>query len=430
MPISPPKSIRVCLRLCLLALLAVPAQAVILLTGDNSANTTEPDLARRAIFNSVARVCDGTGGLVNGYGSAVRLRGKYLLTARHVNTNPNGGSHVTFDGGATLYQRDTAFPPVTFGTTDLKLIKLVKDPGLDNPELGEVNLFSASEGDIPRFFRGSTVYATATIVAAGVGRNPANPDGSTTWDWGSNSTLDKRWGINRIEGVISSLNYPLNGVDYDYPAIYTTLEASSGDHEAAMTRYDSGCGLFIEDNGEWKLAGIATAVQTAGSSTFSDSAGDQNYFVRINQLAATIEAAIPDPTTYSGWKVDHSLYGANANDDADTDGDGIPQLLEYALGGNPNNPSREILPVQQMTEDGGSLYLELSVTRPVGLQGLSYLPQTDTTLTSWPADSTGIADPTPTPTDNGDGTETLIYRRSEALSANPRAFMRLKVQSN
>ena len=89
-----------------------------------------------------------------------------------------------------------------------------------------------------------------------------------------------------------------------------------------------------------------------------------------------------------------------------------------------------ILPHQRVTEDGGSEYLELAVTRPIGLQGLSYVPQTDTTLSSWPTDSTGILDPSPTPTDNGDGSETLIYRRSEAVSANEHAFMRLKVQTN
>lgn len=417
MPTSPPKSIRVCLRLCLLALLAVPAQAVILLTGDNSANTTEPDLARRAIFNSVARVCDATGGLNNGYGSAVRIRGKYLLTANHVNAS--GAGHVTFDG-VTVYPLDAAFGKVRIGTADLALIKLVDDPGFD-----EVKLFDAAEGDIPRFPKGRTTYSTATIIGVGRGRSPGDTDGDTIWTWGDNSTMAKRWGTNRIERAIGFTpeNQPYNA---EYEALVTILDGTAGNDEAATTTYDSGCGLFIEDNGEWKLAGIATLVSNGGSSTFGGPTPDSNYFVRINQLAAAIEGAI----TYSEWKVIHSLYGANANDGADTDGDGIPQLLEYALGGDPNNPSRDILPVQQMTEDGGSQYLELSVTRPIGLQGLSYLPQTDTTLTSWPADSTGIADPSPTPVDNGDGTETLIYRRSEALSANPRAFMRLKVQSN
>ena len=409
------------LQALVLILLPWPAQAVILFSGDNSANLTAPDIAREDVFNSVARVCNATGTLNNGYGSAVRIRGKYLLTANHVNSS--GAGHVTFDG-VTVYPLDAAFGKRRIGTADLALIKLVDDPGFN-----EVKLFDAVEGDIPRFFRGSTIYSTATIIGVGRGRSPGDTDGDAIWSWGDNSTMVKRWGTNRIERAVGFTpdNQPY---DADYQGLETTLDGSAGNDEAATTIYDSGCGLFVEHNGEWKLAGIATLVSNSGSSTFGGPTPDSNYFVRINQLATAIEAIITGDIAYSGWKVDHSLYGANANDGADTDGDGIPQLLEYALGGDPNHPSRVILPVQQMTEDGGSQYLELVVTRPIGLQGLSFIPQTDTTLTSWPVDSTGIADPSPTPADNGDGTETLIYRRSEDLSANPRAFMRLKIQWN
>lgn len=399
--------------------LMLPVQGMILVTGDNAANQSAPDSARTDIFNAVAQVVTDTG--TGGYGSAVHVRGKYLLTAHHVNVT--NGSHVTFDGGNTLWQRDTAFTPRQIGTADLKLIKLIEDPGLPDKQL-----FTAAEGDVP-YTAGvppQTVYTTATIVGVGIGRSSSDSDGNLIWNWGANSTMAKRWGLNRIEGSINPLEYD----SYSYEALYTTLEAGSGDNEAAVTRYDSGCGLFVEHNGVWKIAGIATAVQTNGSSTFDDLAGDANYFVRIKTYAADIEAAIPDLDTYSGWKVDHSLYDADANDSADTDGDGIPQLLEYALGGDPKQMDLSILPTQQVVDDGGTEYLELVVTRPIGLQGINYVPQTDTTLTSWPTDSTGIADPNPAPTDNGDGTETLIYRRAQALSDAARAFMRLKVESN
>ena len=33
-------------------------------------------------------------------------------------------------------------------------------------------------------------------------------------------------------------------------------------YEAAVSIYDSGCGLLVEHAGEWNLAGIATAVET------------------------------------------------------------------------------------------------------------------------------------------------------------------------
>jgi len=410
------------LQLCLLALLSLPASAVILLTGDNTANRTAPDPARTDIFNAVAKVCNASGG--GAYGSAVHLRGKYMLTARHVNVE--GAGHVTFDG-STIHARDAAFVPVVFGTADLKLFKLVQDPGLP-----EVKLFSAANGDIP-YTTGPppvTHYTTATIVGAGVGRSPADDGLDTVWVWGDGSTMAKRWGENRIESEVNPLEYLHNGINYSFSALETTLETNAGDNEAAVTVYDSGCGLFVEEAGEWKLAGIAVTVSTNGSSNFNNTTGDGNQFVRITTYAAAIEAAIPDPTTYAGWKIDHSLYGGDAADDADTDGDGIPQLMEYALGANPKQPDRNKLPLHQFTEEGGGNYLELVVTRPIGLQGLSYVPQTATDLATWPVDSTGIVNASPTPTNNNDGTETLVYRRAAAVASNQRAFIRLKVASN
>ncbi len=385
------------------------AQALILYSGDNSANQTAPDTARTDIFNSVGRVIDSS----MTKGSAVHLRGKYLLTANHV----GGLSYVTFDG-TTLYARDTSFTPVTFGSVDMKLIKLVDDPGL-----ADTQLFSGSTGDTPYFSKGHTVYTTATMVGWGRGRSPSDPDGLPTWDWGTDSTIAKRWGTNRIESA-TTLSYTF-GQDYTYTALTTKLNASSGNDEVATAYYDSGSGLFIDDGGTWKLAGLTTVVSTNGSSTFSDSTGDTNYFVRITAYASDIEAAIPDTNTYSGWKIDHGLYGNDALDTADTDGDGISQLLEFAFLGDPNESDRSILPGSTLTQENGSTYLEISYTRTSASNGLTYTVKTTTDLTNWPTDSTGVD--TPIVVGNGDGTETWTYRRTLAVSGANMAFMRVDV---
>ncbi len=409
---------RLHLQVFLLMSLVVPVQAVILVAGDNSANQTPPDAARTDIFNAVAKICNGSGG--GAFGSAVCIRGKYMLTARHVNLVD--GTHVTFDGGVTLYEIDGSFSPTQIGTADLDLFKLVEDPGLN-----EVKLFSAAQGDIP-YEEGDpaeTIYTTATIIGAGLGRNPADNFDDNAWNWGGTSTMAKRWGTNRIEDSFS-----VTGA-YTYQAIDTTLEASSGNDEAAVTRYDSGCGLFVEHDGEWKLAGIATLVSRitgTDASVFDDTTNDLNRYVRITPLAATIESLIPDPSTYTGWKTDHSLYGGDADDDADTDGDGIPQLMEFALGGDPNSNDRSILPTMKMTEDGDT-FLEMTVTRPIGLTGVVYVPQTNTGLSLWPTDDAGVDD-SPDISDNLDGTEDVTYRRTQAISGSVHAFMRLRVEAS
>ncbi|MFT5837299.1 MAG: hypothetical protein ACI9ZV_000803 [Candidatus Azotimanducaceae bacterium] len=396
-----------------ICLLSFNCQAVILYSGDNSLNQTAPDAERLDIFNSVARVSNSDGS--GSFGSATHIRGKYLLTANHVANR----SHVTFDG-VSYHARDTSFTPRRIGAADLKLIKLVEDPLLP-----EVNLNTSS----------TDILSTATLVGWGVGRDPNAADsglGQTNiWKWSNSSTFAKRWGTNRIESVIPANTFPFN---FSYEAISTTLDTNitGGSNEAAAAIYDSGSGLFIEVDGTWVLAGITTAVtlRNPSASTFAFSNGDQNFFVRINALASAIEAEIPDLTTLSEWKIDHSLYGADADNNADTDLDGISQLLEFALGGDPNVSDISIQPTHTLTEDGGNTYVELTITRPKNLQGITYTPLTATDLSSWPSDSTGIVDDTPTPSDNGNGTETLIYRRGQAVAGTGQAFIRIEVSEN
>ena len=397
-------------------LLASAAHAVILYSGDNSANQTAP--ASGAPFGSVARVCNNGGGGTSG--SAVHIRGKYMLTANHVSNR----SHVTFDG-STYWARDTAFTPIQFGTTDMKLIKLVNSPGLPTTKL-----FSDNAGD---------TSVAATLIGWGVGRdtgvNDSGPGTTNIWQWGNTGTLKKRWGTNTISASSSGEVTP--GTNYDY--LITYLDRNAGINEAAATLYDSGSGLYLEQNGSWKLVGLTAAITSINGPTEQEptnpynstfgifNSRDRNFFVRISSYASAIEAAIPDTDTYAGWKTDHSLYGADADNTADTDDDGISQLNEFAFGGDPNVNDLSILPTHSLVEDGGSSYLEITLTRPKNLQGVTYMPQTTTDLSNWPSDSTGIADNDPTPIDNGDGTETLAYRRSQAVAAADKAFLRVEI---
>ena len=73
------------------------------------------------------------------------------------------------------------------------------------------------------------------------------------------------------------------------------------------------------------------------------------------------------------------------------------------------------------------VYLKISITRPIGIQGIDYTPQTTSDLDAWPSDSTGIVDANPTPIDNGNGTETLTYCRAQPVSATSRAFIRIAI---
>lgn len=312
-----------CLHLSVLSILSITlsstAHAIILYSGDNNANLTAPDTAREAIFNSVAKIsnADGTGIV----GSATHIKDKYMLTAAHVlyeNQTPRR-SYVTFDG-ITYWAIDLNFLPIQIGTADLVLFKLIQ-----NPNLPETPLYSST----------NERFKTGTLIGWGYGRDPDQIEETgtnRTWNWGNGSTIKKRWGINQIE---STGNGSIGSNTYQY--LLTHLNSNQGSNEVAFAYYDSGSGLFVSNSGTWQLAGITTAVSTFGSSTFAQFSGNQdaNYFVRISQYRQTILNNIPDTSTYAGWAIDQSLYGADADSSADPDLDGLDNQTEFNLGTNP-----------------------------------------------------------------------------------------------
>jgi len=332
-PITTVQTIQSCLALLLGIALCKPhsASALILYSGDNAANTTAPSTDRADIFDAVARIGNSNGSGV--IGSAVHLKGKYCLTAEHVlygNQTPRR-DHITFDG-VQYYAIDLNFLPIQISSADLVLFKLV-----DDPNLPEKVLYTGS----------SEVGQTGTLVGWGLGRDPSQVDQPATtriWNLGDNSTLNKRWGINTIE--INSLLY-----NFQYEFLSTELNANQGNNEVSFAYLDSGAGIFILDGSEqiWKLAGIASSVTAISdpdndpipiTTTFSNGSfftKDKNFFVRISALASVIESNIPDTSTFAGWAIDNSLYGADADPSTDSDGDGLDQSTEFNLYTDPND---------------------------------------------------------------------------------------------
>ncbi len=89
---------------------------------------------------------------------------------------------------------------------------------------------------------------------------------------------------------------------------------------------------------------------------------------------------------FAAWRNEH--FGApdtpEGAAESDPDGDGVDNLLEYALGGNPLEPSREPLPVVAVEEDR----LTLSFNRPPERSDIGYIVEASPDLSEW----TGIAE--------------------------------------
>ncbi|CAN5400050.1 hypothetical protein BH23VER1_BH23VER1_12910 [soil metagenome] len=109
----------------------------------------------------------------------------------------------------------------------------------------------------------------------------------------------------------------------------------------------------------------------------------------------------------------------------DGDGDGLTNLIEFALGLNPRLP--DALPVVGETivmSGGGGAEIGISFDRPQGRVGVTWMLESSSDLINW------IADPTASMsvTDNGDGTERVHLTATLPASELPDQFLvRLRV---
>lgn len=164
------------------------------------------------------------------------------------------------------------------------------------------------------------------------------------------------------------------------------------------------------------------------------------YFYRVNagnptfQSAFSAEAsAMPyDPPTPDGWTYRH--FGAKANstmaaDDADPDADGLPNLVETALGQSPlaANPQARLVPGR--TNISGSEYLTLTFVRDTTLTGVTLMAESTASLAgTWtqfdplaPANQLSVLPNTPAP-----GLETITIKDVQAVAPGGSRFMRLR----
>ncbi len=291
---------------------------MILYSGDNAANTSDP--GDGTPWEQVGNISNGNP-QSNSSGSVVHLRGKYILTADHVEVK----SRVTFDG-VTFYDVDPHFDKIQIGAVDMVILKLRQDPGLDDIVL------NTSTSEVPFGIGPFRTEHPTVMVGYGRGRSSSQEDAGdpVVWTWGGNATVAKRWGTNEITSAIDFTD----GESHAYDGLRIRANSGEGNSEAALAYFDSGSALFQEIDGQWVLSGMATLVQTAGSSTFSNS-GDYNYYVRISSYADDILAALPNLSTYAGWVTDNSLQAYGDDPSGDPDHDGMSNFLEYAYGTNP-----------------------------------------------------------------------------------------------
>ncbi len=132
--------------------------------------------------------------------------------------------------------------------------------------------------------------------------------------------------------------------------------------------------------------------------------------------------------SWEGWRTGAFSLADQGNPsvsgpEADPDGDGLSNLLEYALAAEPTLPDADGLLSPGITEDSSLSYLTLTARLRSDLGALQITPQASADLATW-------NEPQPvlfSSTDHGDGTRTIVFRDSSPLGGAARRFLRLKV---
>lgn len=323
--------------------------------------------------------------------SAVYIGNGCVLTANHT----NAPTSVILDGVG--YSVDPSFPSIAFTPTDLRLYRIKNPPALPLvplPDVADVDTLKA-----------------CTLI--GWGKGKGSQVMGKGWTWGGTLTDDdtktKRWGTNTTTSVTDP--FPYWGI-YSYETL--RIEFNSATNEATAAMSDSGGGVFQKFGTTWKLSGILT-VATYDGVTYPNGNSFYNppyptYAVRLKNIAGKFR--------YHQWKQDKGIPEATSAL-ADSDGDGIGILEEYAFGMDPEVASSTGLPSVQ--SEGTDLALTYRIERT--RTDLTVEVEESTDLITWnPASVSSTA----TVSDNG---SIRTYKAKVPVNGEEKKFLRLRVSA-
>lgn len=152
--------------------------------------------------------------------------------------------------------------------------------------------------------------------------------------------------------------------------------------------------------------------------------GDHGWFFGWNRYGSLgtyyINGSVPPALQeisdgFAAWKANH--FGVGAIEE-DGDEDGIPLIMEYALGLDPTKNSSRGMPKVELVEAGGDQFLSLKIGRELRRPDVHYVVESSSDLQSWTQVSEVIVD----------SEELLQVRDSQPMSAASRRFIRLRVE--
>jgi len=262
-----------------------------------------------------------------------------------------------------------------------------------------------------------------TLTAASTAKTITYVQG-TTWDGVQGNLL---YGSNGI-AALTFAEVPLT------PPAPTGLGATAGISQVALT-WTAAAGATGYNIKRSPVSGGPYAVigTTTGATSYTDTTaanGTTYYYVvscsnTAGEGSDSNQAAATANTPYASWAANAAqglTAGVNDGPMDDPDHDGIPNLLEFVLGGAPMSPSRTILPV--ISHTGGSWFYEYDRSDlsqpPATIQEVQY----GNNLTGWTSITIPLTTASPvtiTPGSPADHVKVAIP------NPGPNGFVRLKV---
>ena len=204
----------------------------------------------------------------------------------------------------------------------------------------------------------------------------------TGWAWGP-ADGRQRWGQNTVSDVV-----PYSGHDLLYSTFDQTGQPGNGLNECHLSSGDSSGGMFINDGSAWKLAGINYAVDdlytdpdpnTGFTAAIFDARG---YYTTDDNVNFTlISGPNPVPTGFYCSRISSEIAWIESVIDptGDLDGDGIANLMEYALALNPIVSDVTGLPA--VGKEGN--FVTLTYSKVTTATDLTYVVQQSSDLVAW-----------------------------------------------
>jgi hypothetical protein len=313
-----------------------------------------------------------------------------ILTGEHGFNNDQGKvNSVSYDGVALtpVIQRNAQ---VTSTDTVYNHIWILDNPATSTG-LVAVNVVN----------RGNVTVLGLSGTLPGAGATAISPNGTRAVNLtstASNSLVIASFGMGGAGNTADTQN-----VSVDPPLTFVSAQKNGNNWDGHVTGY--------------------AKVPNMGTGTYSFTGGNVAgaYVIAAEFLAAEAPAGSP----YASWAANHAPTGGPADD---FDGDGVPNAIEFVLGGGQHTNDLAKLPT--VAASGGSVTFTFVRDRDSVDAGVSVVIEVSRDLSTWPdvftvGADTGSSTPGVTVTDRLDGTETITLTVPQAPDAEK--FLRLKV---